>query len=314
MGSVMLLVGCAADGDGDLEPSPYIYDEPDAPAPELDAADLADAIASAFATLDAIDTRPWYAAYLTQLDWRTGDCPLTLTDFGGDYADGQSFEYWQGDCTTDDGAAFEGRVFHYEWDDVQDDEFLVNGYYVDLSGAVETPDGLVTGAGAVGAFTGEGPVYNYWQQIVEGTFTWSGQAADGTWLEEGSAVRPTIARVAIDAPPNEAAELPNGARVAQIEGGITGLPGDLDTVSFSGVQLFTGDLGACPDEPSGTVSVRDDAGNWYDIEFHGPVEVDDDSFDPAKCDGCGDAWYRGELVGTTCVDFSTLVSWDQSPW
>jgi hypothetical protein len=61
------------------------------------------------------------------------------------------------------------------------------------------------------------------------------------------------------------------------------------------------------------VSLRDSDGNWYDVVFDGPI-LYDDVIDPAVCDGCGEAWYRGEPMGTVCADFNALVDWEVSPW
>ena len=61
------------------------------------------------------------------------------------------------------------------------------------------------------------------------------------------------------------------------------------------------------------MSVRDLDGDWYDVVFDGPTDWGADS-DPDLCDGCGEAYFRGEDVGAVCPDFSGLNGWEGTPW
>ena len=90
--------------------------------------------------------------------------------------------------------------------------------------------------------------------------------------------------------------------------------GTANSIWFDGVWIATEGQGSdCPIEPSGTISIRDDAGDWYDVEFQGPGYSGAASF-PPECDGCGDVWYQGENLGQACVDFSAMTDWEGSPW
>ena len=63
----------------------------------------------------------------------------------------------------------------------------------------------------------------------------------------------------------------------------------------------------------GNQQARDNAGQWYDVLFDGPLEYGE-QVDPDLCDGCGQVWYRGEPLGEACVDFSHLLDWSGRPW
>jgi hypothetical protein len=69
----------------------------------------------------------------------------------------------------------------------------------------------------------------------------------------------------------------------------------------------------CPQEPSGTLAIRDEANEWYTVAFDGPSYAGGETF-PAACDGCGEVWYRGTSLGLVCPDLSTLTQWERSPW
>lgn len=49
---------------------------------------------------------------------------------------------------------------------------------------------------------------------------------------------------------------------------------------------------ACPDMPSGTISIRDADGYWYDLVY-----------DESSCDACGEVWFDGRQdLGRACAD------------
>ena len=72
---------------------------------------------------------------------------------------------------------------------------------------------------------------------------------------------------------------------------------------------------ACAAELTGTVSVRDPGGVWYDIVFNGDPEGDDE-FDEALCDGCGELVVNGAGDGDACLAGAAddLLNWSVSPW
>jgi hypothetical protein len=99
-----------------------------------------------------------------------------------------------------------------------------------------------------------------------------------------------------------------------VDGGVSGFDGEIGAVVFDAVLLVdAGWGGACPSEPGGVISVRDVQGGWYDILLDGPAEWGGTS-DPDLCDGCGEAFYRGESIGSVCADFPALLGWEGTPW
>ena len=79
------------------------------------------------------------------------------------------------------------------------------------------------------------------------------------------------------------------------------------------MAFFATDRVALYMEPGGTIGVRVADGSWYDVQFHGPTDAKPEVA-PKDCDGCGDAFYRGEPLGTVCVDFSAWTGWGAAPW
>ena len=79
-------------------------------------------------------------------------------------------------------------------------------------------------------------------------------------------------------------------------------------------MIYSNELGSeCDLEPYGTISVRDNDGNWVDVVFDGPAYWGAWAFQP-HCDGCGMAYFRGEEVGPTCIDFSSWLEWENLSW
>ena len=313
MGTTLSLVAC--DGGGTLEgelPAPYIYEEPDSPEAVLSGGALEAAVVEALGRIDGVDAGAWYDEYLSLASRGDAGCPVTFTGDDTQYEEGLYFLYWQGDCVSDDGVMFTGRSYHYDYADVVgEDGGILNGFYIDFSGGLDDATAAAAGAGAIASYRGDYPGYSYWQMIIEGSFSSTRDAFADTWLAPQAALRPAIVKTAIAG--GEAAGLPAGSRVGMLDGGITGLDGDLDTVSVADLFLMSPELSAC-EEPGGTVSVRDADGNWYDILFHGPEDFEDDTVDLALCDGCGDVWFRGQRLDDACIDFGTLIDFEEQPW
>jgi hypothetical protein len=95
---------------------------------------------------------------------------------------------------------------------------------------------------------------------------------------------------------------------------VSGLTGELSAVRLNNIYMYSENLGSmCGIEPSGSIAVRDYAGNWYEAEFDGPKYYGAGTF-PPDCDSCGRVYWRGELLGTVCPDFGLLVDWEERPW
>ncbi|MDP2315715.1 MAG: hypothetical protein Q8P41_22650 [Pseudomonadota bacterium] len=281
------------------EPAPYIFEEEAPPVPELAAADLEVAIESAVALSLTLNAAPIFPAYTTAMVGAEPSCPA--------WYDYQGSQYWYDTCTASTGASFSGYSF-YQFYDRYDagDGSVYDGQAVYGVAQITTPEGYTYQAGGTAqnlVATGEG--YVYFSSVIAGAFSWDGPEAAGTWLETG--VSPDITLLGY--------VVPESGNYVSIDGGLSGLGGELDTVVFDAVVLFDfGDAGSpCPTEPSGVVSVRDSDGDWYDVVFDGPSEYGE-AVDAELCDGCGSAWFRGEPLGEVCADFTSLLDWEASPW
>ena len=308
---ILLLAACgggsgddtaAADADTDA----YVVgeDEIDWPDPSFDAEGLADAAAEGFAAARAVQAAPLVKAYADLLETADSTCPSW-------YSAGE-FEYWVDSCTSRDGTSFDGYGVFVEAEAVDDGSgVLWDTATLFGAGTLTDEDGhSFRGTGAAGWATGEaaGGVYA-WVNTVEGSFDWDGAGSSGTWLEDS--LNPGLTMIVWSVPAVD-------ARVVALEGSVGGLDSTLDTVVFDGMVLATAAAGSpCPDEPSGTLSIRDADGHWTDILFDVPWDAATSTFgvmDDAACDGCGAAWFRGQYLGEACVDASVLLDWEESPW
>ncbi|MCB9741134.1 MAG: hypothetical protein H6740_00715 [Alphaproteobacteria bacterium] len=313
-----LLLALAACGDPAVEPldsavpdpGPYIYEEEAPPEPALGLSEIEDAITEAVVNVFALNATPVIAGYATAMSGQEEGCP----DY---YSDGSN-TYWYDYCTSADGSYFSGYGFIYEYEDYDaGDGYLYSGSQVYTVADVTNGDGYsFSGSGAATDLVltsdggGDGVPHTVMYSIIQGTFSWDGPEATGTWLDLGQAPDLTIAAYNV---PEETSPNYHGNYVA-MEGGVGGLGDGDTTVVLDGVAIFEASLAStCPIEPSGLISVRDPSGNWYDVLFDGPAEVGAQS-DVSACDGCGEAWYRGERVGQVCADFSALLEWEGSPW
>lgn len=298
----LLLIGCPAEPtppveEDTYEPAPYIYDEEESPVPTLTAADLEAAIDTSLVQVLTLNAAPVFPAYAEAMTGAQGDCPS--------YYEADGNVYWYDQCTSDLGASFNGYNFYYLYDNFDaGDGSVYNGEAISGVAEITTADGktFVSGGSAYNlVITGDG--YTSYYSVIAGSFAWDGDDAAGTWLGEGLAPDITISAYSV----------PDWGALITVDGGVSGTGGELDSIVFDSVTMMTENVNTCSTEPGGVVSLRDSDGNWYDVVFDGPI-LYDDVIDPAVCDGCGEAWYRGEPMGTVCADFNALVDWEVSPW
>ncbi|MCP4809316.1 MAG: hypothetical protein GY884_28605 [Proteobacteria bacterium] len=288
------------------EPDPYVYDElPDETEPLLTTTDLEDGIAQSIDVIFSLDPRPMHAIYEDTLDDIESDCPY----FYDDYYTLYGYHYWYDTCSTGGGASFSGNGRHYSYDRYVDGyyDYAYRNYFYG-SAKIQTEDGhTFTGAGYSYNYdyTNTSNGYRYFYSNMYGDFRWDGPEADGTWLAEDiSMVSYLYANVS-----------PEAGVYVSLESSLSGMSGPVNAAVFDGVLMYDEVRGSpCPTEPGGTISLRDAAGDWYDVEFHGPTAGSSTAF-PPDCDGCGTAYWKGEYIGEVCPDFGGMMDWGTSePW
>lgn len=285
------------------EPTPYVLDEGDEELPLLGPEQLRWGIEDALSTVFTLDPVLLQGAYESLRYGDSTDCPYYYPG----YYDLYGYDYWVDTCTSDSGWTFAGNGRSYAYAP------YVDGYYAwdyrnYFYGAarIDTPEGetlVASGYATSYAYTNTSNGYRYHYAYLNGDFRWDG--APGTWLAEDLAVSLVTYGY----------QSPAGGTSMSLDGSLTGLQGDVNTVVFDGVFLFDEVLASpCPLEPSGVISLRDDEGQWYDVQFDGPDSGATAMWAP-DCDGCGQAWQGGESVGQVCPSFDRMIIWPGSrPW
>ncbi len=110
------------------------------------------------------------------------------------------------------------------------------------------------------------------------------------WLARGHALSLSLVREA----------RPDGTRAVQVDGGVGGLDdGVLTAVDFLETRVGPAGPGCPAVEPSGTVALRDTAGDWYTVTFDAPPMG---TASGRGCDGCGVLTRPDGTTGTLCLD------------
>jgi hypothetical protein len=300
--SLLLLVGCSTSEDtGPVEdvytPVPYVYDAGEPPAPELTLADIEAALDAAVATVPSLNAGPVFPAYAAAIAGSDGYCPA--------YYESDGSVYWYDQCTATGGAVFDGYSFYVNYDGYDDGSGVpYDGAAIYGVAEVVTPEGYTfVAGGSASSVTQAAETHAVYYSSIHGAFSWDGPGAEGTWLADGAVPDLDIYVYAA-----------SYGNYFQVNGGIARV-GGLDAVVFDEVVIFADALGsACGSEPGGAVSVRDADGNWYDVVFDGPPSFEENEADPARCDGCGTAYFQGTEVGPVCSDFTRLIDFEGAPW
>lgn len=294
--------GASTDDDStDWEPDdrddPYIDPDPGDQDAAFDADAVAQVIEDALWTAREVHGQPVIDAYAEVLADIDPDCPA--------WGNQDGLLYWQDSCTAESGTAFEGYGYVTDYTDYADGDIIWNGLGVSAVATVLRPDGAAfTGAGSalqlVGLNSAGADVY--YSYVDEG-FTYDGPAAAGTWLLDG--VSPALQAYGF--------HYPSGGKLLYVTGRVQVDEGPVRAVVFDNLLLLDEQLGPCPTEPSGGLSVLGEDG-WYDLTFDGPTFDEAEGFDASLCDGCGTAWHKGQRIGEACVNFSVMTSWETHPW
>lgn len=305
------------------DPTDYVHDI-ETVAPALSLSQIEAGIAEAIWTVQSIDPAPLHAVYLgaqtngaatpTELSSLedTGDiyaargCPA----YDWDYYWENKRDYWRDACTVSEGGSFSGYAYSYDHGSYTDwsDTYNYAGYAY-YSGSAKVVDGFghtFIGAGSSSYYERERTSTLDWtySQSVNGNFRTDNPLYADTWLAKDI-------NVSLYLYATKVAE--TGAVYVDLSASISGLEGTVNAVRFEETLLYSESLGSmCELEPSGKISLRGPEGNWYEAEFHGPKYSGAGAF-PPDCDSCGPVYFRGQLLGEVCPDFSGLREWDR-PW
>jgi hypothetical protein len=292
---------------GVTRPTEYIRPEDPPPTAKLTTQQLGEAMKTGFQAALSLQNQSIFDTYksLLQTADGPGGCPPMTINPSATRTD----IFWQGDCTAQSGTSFRGFGAAVEIKDAVDEHGLItNGWYATLQGRLaDAASHSLDGAGyAVSASAHPADnTYTYYSRELHGTFLVANGGASTPWTD--GTRRVDLAVTAAFVP------FSYGHYVA-FEGGLSGLSGGVDSIAFQGVELGQLTAGSkCQQEPSGTISLRDPDGQWYDLVFDGPTRAKPD-IDAALCDGCGRAYFRGQSIGEICADFSYLFDWGSSPW
>lgn len=298
----------AANDPEDAGSSPYLVDDSGSDAvPALTADQIASGIESAIDVAFTIDPALLFDATASIWSGRDdGDCPYYYPEYLELYN-----EYiWTDSCTAASGNAFSGSAYYYAWDGRYSYYYgtydRYDYFYGDAS--LSRADGQTLDAsGTAYYYDFDGLDYSGYREpysLLQGAFDWTGPEYAGTWL----AASYTLDLYTVGL------EYSTGGRSIVLDGSLGGLSGEVNAVTFGSLYSENLTLGTtCVTEPGGTISVRDNEGGWYDVHFDGPAFHGASVF-PAACDGCGDAWWRGQYVGQVCPDFAALLGWEGRPW
>lgn len=298
-------------GTGEL-PSPYAEsDGSGGDTPSMGADDALDASVRGLQMLSELRPERVFNGFESMFEPEEG-CPEEIETYGEEAT--VTTWYVEGSCTTSSGLTIRGGGT-YERLSVDED-----GTTIELR-ALSTEDGTMR------LETADGSFFELSGYIFHETAQGDGGQFSENYLEFSGSIRADEATAGKSALMDESLDLQLGVfavregpvRAFGGTGSIAG-PGLGDALAFSFSQSAV--ISAlCPEEPTGTFSVRDDAGFWHDIVFDAYVlgEGDDDEpeVDEALCDGCGNYVAGGNLDGQACVDSSALAAlldWEVTPW
>ena len=293
----------SAEDDTAVEPTAWPTSEADAPVAQLSTEEMAVGITSALAAIYSIDPELLYDAQDSAATQMSDTCPNALSN-------GDS-ENWFGQCDTDDGAQFSGSVDYTDLGSYSQGRYSYTDYVLWIGTAiVNYSDGnSLWAAGRSEQYIRRNTENSNKEAYheIRGNYTWSHPGAQGSWIEKSYGLVLTL----------EGWQYASGGTAVAINGSITGTEGASSTWKFSDFLLYdqddSGEASSCALEPSGVISAQDADGHWYDVHFHGPGTTDAASF-PPDCDGCGQLYFHGEVIGDVCPDFSAVLDWDGAPW
>lgn len=291
----------ASDPSAEVDPpTEYTYTPDEGATAVFDPDAIEVALDDAITKIPLVTATPVLDAYALALEQMEPGCP--------DWYDYDGNVFWYATCTTDSGSSFDGYGFTtlYEDADAFGDGSSWDLIAISGSATIRDPEGYTFHLGG-GIYDGTGSNDDgarLWVSQVAGGFWWDHPQGAGSWMDTPSS--PSILLYAI--------QYDVGANVGNyvyLSGSVADLSEAATAVRFDDIALGDVSLGlACAAEPTGTLSVRDDAGVWWDVKF----DYDDRGRLTGDCDGCGGVWTGDTYHGDVCADFSSLIDWEASPW
>lgn len=292
------------------EPDDYIFDE-ETVEPLLTVADVELGIEEGLATVFWADPAVLLDEYARIINTSKaavlageGDCPYYYDYYYEDYG----YYYWYDTCTADDDVSYSGYALGYDYSGYTSGSYVYPHYsYMSGSGSVTSAEGYELELGGY-AYDYEydyyGDYYSYHYGYIVGNFAYDDPAFADTWLAAGLSINVTVS----------GDHYAGAQNTLTFTGSLAGMEGNVNTIVLTDTYIATASRGSsCELEPSGTISVRDADGEWYDVLFQGPPYVGASIY-PPDCDGCGQVYFRGQELGEVCPDFSILTSWEDRPW
>jgi hypothetical protein len=293
----IFMLACGASDSGKSQGSaqesgPYIADAPSINPPDTSDATLSAGIAEALSAIMGFDFAPIETGYTAAMAGLDADCPTWSSD--GDTT------FWFANCTSEDGTTFEGFGAAVDYADVPPENGVAyQGTFLNTVSTIQTPTGeTFTGGGQafdVSGSNGEG--YELRNFGVSEGYSWTGNASMGTWMKD-----PTVLDFVAFT------QQSGDFRTLEISGSISGLE-SVEAVVFDGLLGLNAPLPeGCTAEPSGNISVLDQAGNWFDLEFNG-MNTEGELETGAGCDGCATAWFLGYPLFEVCPNLDEIYDW-----
>ena len=282
------------------EDAPYLADPDTSDPPEFNSSDVAAAVEEALILIRQVNASPLIDVYNELMTHTDSSCPL--------WSEYDGTPLWYDTCTADSGVSFEGYGLALDWngDDDGNGNLWWGTQLYSIATITDADGQTFSSGGGAGSLAGTNPdgtelYYTY----IEGGFEWDGPESTGTWLDWG--ISPTLVWHAVRDPSTD-------GKAITLSGSVTVDDGPIAAVVMDNLYLVDEILGSsCGQEPSGTISVLDADGQWYDLIFDGPTEANPEVPEDV-CDGCATAWYHGTSLGEACIDFSALTDWQDNPW
>ncbi len=301
------------DTEDPVDPSDYVT-ETEEIVPLLTLSEVELGIKDAIETVRTIDPAPLHELYLDAQTDGDDECPSYDEEYSGEYPDRL---YWRDACTVAAGASFSGYVYSYDFgsyiDSSETYDYAGYAYYNGSSKVVDGQGNTFIGAGYSSYYerTHISGGYSTFYNSISGNFRTDNPAYADTWLARDL-------NLSIYVYGHRYAEDTSGSIQDTVNvsysASLSGLEGDINAVRLDDVYIYPESEGSmCDLEPAGLIALRDEAGSWYEVEFDGPKYSGAGAF-PPDCDGCGRVYFRGQLLGEVCPDFSGIQTWDDRAW